>query len=68
MITVKTFSSGPIGTNTYLVLNGTGQAAIIDASHDVTETILAAAAEREQRSRRSSSLIRTGITSARLLN
>ena len=45
VITVKTFSSGPIGTNTYLVLNGTGQAAIIDASHDVTETILAAAAE-----------------------
>ena len=45
MITVQTFSSGPIGTNTYLVLNGTGQAAIIDASHEVTEPILAAAKE-----------------------
>ncbi len=45
VITVQTFSSGPIGTNTYLVLNGTGQAAIIDASHDVTDTILAAAKE-----------------------
>jgi glyoxylase-like metal-dependent hydrolase (beta-lactamase superfamily II)/predicted metal-dependent phosphoesterase TrpH len=45
VISIQTFSSGPIGTNTYLVLNGTGQAAIIDASHDVTETILAAAKE-----------------------
>jgi glyoxylase-like metal-dependent hydrolase (beta-lactamase superfamily II) len=45
VITIQTFSSGPIGTNTYLVLNGTGQAAIIDASHDVTEPILAAAAD-----------------------
>jgi glyoxylase-like metal-dependent hydrolase (beta-lactamase superfamily II)/predicted metal-dependent phosphoesterase TrpH len=45
VITVQTFSSGPIGTHTYLVLNGTGQAAIVDASHDVTEPILAAAKE-----------------------
>ena len=45
VISVQTFSSGPIGTNTYLVLNGTGQALIVDASHDVTEPILAAASE-----------------------
>jgi glyoxylase-like metal-dependent hydrolase (beta-lactamase superfamily II) len=42
-ITVQTFSSGPIGTNTYLVLDGQGHALIVDASHDVTEPILAAA-------------------------
>jgi glyoxylase-like metal-dependent hydrolase (beta-lactamase superfamily II) len=42
-IRVETFSSGPIGTNTYLVLDGQGHALIVDASHDVTAPILAAA-------------------------
>lgn len=44
-ITVKTFSTGPIGTNTYLVLNEQGHALIVDASHEVTEPILAAVKE-----------------------
>jgi hydroxyacylglutathione hydrolase len=42
-ITIQTFPSGPIGTNTYLVLDGEGHALIVDASHDVADTILAAA-------------------------
>src|SRR5687768_7065594 len=44
-ISIQTFSSGPIGTNTYLVLDGNGHALIVDASHDVTAPILAAAKE-----------------------
>lgn len=44
-ITVKTFSTGPIGTNTYLVLDEQGHALIVDASHEVTKPILAAVKE-----------------------
>jgi glyoxylase-like metal-dependent hydrolase (beta-lactamase superfamily II) len=42
-LTIRTFSSGPIGTNTYLVDDGNGRAFVVDASHDVTPAILAAA-------------------------
>jgi hydroxyacylglutathione hydrolase len=41
---IQTFSSGPIGTNTYLVISA-GHAIIVDASHDVTPAITAAAAK-----------------------
>jgi len=39
---IQTFSSGPIGTNTYLVMSA-GHAIIVDASHDVTHAITDAA-------------------------
>jgi glyoxylase-like metal-dependent hydrolase (beta-lactamase superfamily II) len=44
-LSIQTFSSGPIGTNTYLVQDGKGHAIVVDASHDVTPAIVAAAAE-----------------------
>lgn len=43
-VEIQTFSSGPIGTNSYLVLSA-GHAIIVDASHDVTTAITDAAAK-----------------------
>lgn len=44
-VIIETFSSGPVGTNSYLVYDGDGNALVVDASQDVTGPITARATE-----------------------